>query len=57
MRYECCTWAKALVPKPRPAENAEDYLLVFRDTAGSRLTLRLRSEAIPYLLEKLKARQ
>ncbi len=36
---------------------AEDYLLVFRDTAGSRLTLRLRSEAIPYLLEKLKACQ
>jgi hypothetical protein len=36
---------------------AEDYLLVFRDTTGSRLTLRLRSEAIPYLLEKLKACQ
>jgi len=33
----------------------EDYLLVFRDTAGSRLTLRLRSEAVPYLVEKLKA--
>jgi DNA repair ATPase RecN len=35
----------------------EDYLLVFRDTAGSRLTLRLRSEAIPHLLEKLAACQ
>ena len=35
----------------------EDYLLVFRDTAGSRLTLRLRSEAIPHLVEKLKACQ
>ena len=36
---------------------AEDYLLVFRDTTGSRLTLRLRSEAIPYLVERLKACQ
>ena len=35
----------------------EDYLLVFRDTAGSRLTLRLRSEAVPHLVEKLKACQ
>jgi hypothetical protein len=33
---------------------AEDYLLVFRDTAGSRLTLQLHSEAVPHLLEKLK---
>ena len=33
----------------------EEYLLVFRDTAGSRLTLQLRSEAIPHLVEKLKA--
>jgi len=36
---------------------AEDYLLVFRDTAGSRLTLQLRSEAVPHLVEKLKACQ
>ena len=35
----------------------EDYLLVFRDTAGSRLTLQLRSEAVPHLVEKLKACQ
>jgi hypothetical protein len=50
---------------PAPLEDLEmchsltedDYLLVFRDTAGSRLTLRLRSEAIPYLVERLKACQ
>jgi DNA repair ATPase RecN len=35
----------------------ENYLLVFRDTAGSRLTLQLHSEAIPHLLEKLKSCQ
>jgi DNA repair ATPase RecN len=48
---------------PAPLEDLEmchsltedDYLLIFRDTAGSRLTLRLRSEAIPHLLEKLAA--
>ena len=39
------------------AFSEEDYLLVFRDTAGSRLTLQLRSEAIPRLVEKLKACQ
>ena len=50
---------------PAPLEDLEmchsltedDYLLVFRDTAGSRLTLRLRSEAIPHLMEKLTACQ
>jgi hypothetical protein len=35
----------------------EDYLLVFRDTAGSRLTVQLRSEAVPHLMEKLKSCQ
>jgi hypothetical protein len=35
----------------------ENYLLVFRDIAGSRLTLQLNSEAIPHLLEKLKSCQ
>ncbi|HEV7929335.1 MAG TPA: hypothetical protein VGP12_04295 [Nitrosospira sp.] len=31
----------------------EDYLLVFRDTAGSRITIQVRSEAIPDLVQKL----
>jgi hypothetical protein len=50
---------------PTPLEELEmchslgedDYLLVFRDTAKLRLTLHLRSEAIPHLVEKLKACQ
>jgi hypothetical protein len=50
---------------PTPLEELEmchslcedDYLLVFRDTAGLRLTLHLRSDAIPHLVEKLKACQ
>jgi hypothetical protein len=37
--------------------SAENYLLVFRDTAGSRITVQVRSEAIPHLLEKLRACQ
>jgi hypothetical protein len=33
--------------------SAENYLLVFRDTAGSRITVQVRSEAIPDLVQKL----
>jgi hypothetical protein len=35
------------------AFSAESYLLVFRDTAGSRITIQVRSEAIPNLVQKL----
>jgi hypothetical protein len=33
----------------------EDYLLVFRDTTGSRVTVQLRSAAIPDLVQKLNS--
>ena len=35
--------------------SAEAYLLVFRDTAGARITLQLRAAAIPGLLQKLRS--
>jgi hypothetical protein len=35
------------------ALSAKNYLLVFRDTAGSRITVQVRSEAIPDLVQKL----